>query len=103
MFQRFLVRNKLLSLTQAISIIGYVLFWFLFQPGRPVLFLIALPFHSSGIGGLFTLMMSMTADVCDIDEYHSGERREGMLGAVYWWMVKFGHAFAGLLGGLIHG
>ena len=46
-------------------------------------------------------MMSMTADVCDIDEYHSGERREGMLGAVYWWMVKFGHAFAGLLGGLI--
>jgi GPH family glycoside/pentoside/hexuronide:cation symporter len=87
--------------SQAISIIGYILFWFLFVPGKPWLFLYALPFHSFGIGGLFTLMMSMTADICDIDEYHSGERREGILGAVYWWMVKFGSAFAGLLAGLI--
>ena len=46
-------------------------------------------------------MMSMTADVCDLDELNSGKRREGILGAVYWWMVKFGNAFAGLLGGVI--
>ena len=51
-------------LSQGISIIGCVLFWFLFVPGKPHLFLWALPFHSFGIGGLFTLMMSMTADVC---------------------------------------
>lgn len=94
-------KKQTFIISQAISIIGYVLFWFLFVPGNPKLFLLALPFHSFGIGGLFTVMMSMTADVCDIDEYHSGFRREGMLGAVYWWMVKFGHAFAGLLGGLI--
>ena len=43
----------------------------------------------------------MTADVCDLDEFNTGQRREGILGAVYWWMVKFGNAFAGLLGGLI--
>ena len=87
--------------SQAISIIGYILFWFLFVPGKPYLFLFALPFHSFGIGGLFTLMMSMTADICDVDELRTGERREGILGAVYWWMVKFGSAFAGLLAGLI--
>ncbi len=46
-------------------------------------------------------MMSMTADVCDIDEYNTGQRREGTLGAVYWWMTKFGQAFAGLLSGVI--
>ena len=46
-------------------------------------------------------MMSMTADVCDLDELKTGERREGTIGAVYWWMVKFGGAFAGLLSGLI--
>ena len=46
-------------------------------------------------------MMSMTADVCDIDEYNTGRRREGTLGAVYWWMTKFGQAFAGLLSGVI--
>ncbi|MEM8668291.1 MAG: MFS transporter [Planctomycetota bacterium] len=94
-------KRKTFLISQSISIIGYVLFWFLFVPGKPYLFLIALPFHSFGIGGLFTLMMSMTADVCDVDEYKTGKRREGVLGAVYWWMVKFGHAFAGLLAGTI--
>ena len=93
-------KKKTFILSQSISIIGYVLFWFLFIPGKPWAFLIALPFHSFGIGGLFTLMMSMTADVCDLDELNTGKRREGILGAVYWWMVKFGNAFAGLLGGL---
>ncbi len=88
-------------LSQSISIVGYVLFWFLFVPGKPYLFLAALPFHSFGIGGLFTLMMSMTADVCDLDEFNTGKRREGVLGAVYWWMIKFGNAFAGLLSGVI--
>ena len=43
----------------------------------------------------------MTADVCDVDELNTGKRREGILGAVYWWTVKFGQAFAGLLAGLI--
>ena len=82
-------KKKTFIASQAISIIGYILFWFLFVPGEPHLFLYALPFHSFGIGGLFTIMMSMTADVCDIDEYNTGQRREGTLGAVYWWMVKF--------------
>ena len=86
---------------QLISIVGYVLFWFLFVPGKPHLFLYALPFHSFGIGSLFTIMMSMTADVCDLDELQTGKRREGVLGAVYWWMVKLGFGVAALLGGFI--
>ena len=94
-------KKRAFIISQSISIIGYVLFWFLFVPGQPHLFLFALPFHSFGIGGLFTLMMSMTADVCDLDELNSGKRREGIIGAVFWWMVKFGTAFAGLLAGLI--
>jgi len=94
-------KKKTFILSQSISIIGYILFWFVFVPGKPWLFLIALPFFSFGIGGLFTLMMSMTADVCDLDELNSGSRREGIFGAIYWWMVKFGLAFAGLLSGII--
>jgi GPH family glycoside/pentoside/hexuronide:cation symporter len=46
-------------------------------------------------------MMSMTADICDMDELTSGKRREGIFGAIYWWMVKFGFAIAGLLTGVI--
>ena len=75
--------------------------WFLFIPGKPYLFLLALPFFSFGIGGLFTLMMSMTADVIDLDELNTGKRREGIFGAIYWWMVKFGFGIAGGLTGVI--
>jgi len=88
-------------ISQSISIIGYVMFWFLFIPGKPYMFLFALPFFSFGIGGLFTLMMSMTADVIDLDELQTGKRREGVFGAIYWWMVKFGFAIAGGLTGTI--
>ncbi|HMR88337.1 MAG TPA: MFS transporter [Saprospiraceae bacterium] len=88
-------------LSQGISILGYILLWFLFIPGKPYMFLFGLPFFSFGIGSLFTLMMSMTADVCDLDELNSGKRREGIFGAIYWWMVKFGFAIAGLLTGAI--
>jgi glycoside/pentoside/hexuronide:cation symporter, GPH family len=39
--------------------------------------------------------------LCDMDELESGKRREGVFGAIYWWMVKFGFAIAGLLTGVI--
>jgi GPH family glycoside/pentoside/hexuronide:cation symporter len=94
-------KKRAFILSQGISIIGYVLLWFLMIPGKPYMFLFALPFHSFGIGGLFTIMMSMTSDVLDIDELNTGKRREGVFGAIYWWMVKLGFAFAGALSGLI--
>jgi len=88
-------------ISQGISIIGYIMLWFLFIPGKPYMFLFALPFFSFGIGSLFVLMMSMTADVIDLDELNTGLRREGTFGAIYWWMVKFGFAIAGGLSGAI--
>jgi GPH family glycoside/pentoside/hexuronide:cation symporter len=94
-------KKNAFMLSQGISLIGYVLLWFLMVPGKPYMFMFALPFFSFGIGGLFTLMMSMTADVCDLDELATGKRREGIFGAIYWWMVKFGFAIAGLLSGAI--
>jgi len=94
-------KKKAFLVSQGISVLGYVMLWFLFIPGKPYMFLFALPFFSFGIGSLFTLMMSMTSDVIDIDELNTGKRREGVFGAIYWWMVKFGFAIAGLLTGAI--
>ncbi|MBE2206888.1 MAG: MFS transporter [Saprospiraceae bacterium] len=94
-------KKRAFLLSQGISVFGYILLWLLFIPGKPYMFIFALPFFSFGIGSLFTLMMSMTADVCDLDELNSGKRREGIFGAIYWWMVKFGFAIAGGLSGLI--
>ncbi|TXD81965.1 MFS transporter [Subsaximicrobium wynnwilliamsii] len=85
-----------------ISIIGYILKWWGFDPDNPWLIFMPIPFMAFGLGGLFTLMMSMTADVCDLDELENGmPRKEGTFGAIYWWMVKLGQALALVLGGLV--
>ena len=88
-------------LSQSISLVGYIMFWWCFNPENPMLMFLPLPLFAFGIGSLFTMMMSMTADVCDLNELTTGTRREGVFGAIYWWMVKFGFAIAGLLSGLI--
>jgi GPH family glycoside/pentoside/hexuronide:cation symporter len=51
-----------------------------------------------GLGALFTLMSSMVADVVDLDELTTHQRREGMFGSIFWWVVKLGMA-AALAGG----
>jgi GPH family glycoside/pentoside/hexuronide:cation symporter len=94
-------KKKAFLVSQSISLVGYVMLYFLFIPGKPWMYIIALPFFSFGIGSLFTIMMSMTADVIDIDEINTGKRREGIFGAIYWWMVKVGFGIAGALSGVI--
>jgi GPH family glycoside/pentoside/hexuronide:cation symporter len=65
--------------------------------------LLPAPLMAVGMGALFTLMGSMIADVCDMDELQTGERREGMFGSIYWWMVKLGMALAfGMSGYLLN-
>ena len=87
--------------SQSISLVGYAMFLWAFQPDNPYMMFLPLPLFAFGIGGLFTLMMSMTADICDLDEQKYGNRREATFGAVYWWMVKVGFAVAGMLSGFI--
>lgn len=94
-------KKNAFMVSQGIALVGYASLWFLFVPGKPWMFIFSLPFHSFGIGSLFVLMMSMTADVIDLDELNYGVRREGVFGAIYWYMVKFGFAIAGGLSGLI--
>jgi GPH family glycoside/pentoside/hexuronide:cation symporter len=95
-------KRKAFIISTVISIVGYILKWWGFNPAHPWMVFIPVPFMAFGLGGLFTLMMSMTADVCDLDELVNGmPRREGTFGAVYWWMVKLGQALALALGGVV--
>ncbi len=84
-----------------ISIIGYGLKWFCYTPANPLLILLPAPLIAFGLGGLFTLMGSMIADVCDMDELETHQRREGMFGSIYWWVVKLGMAVALAVGGFL--
>ena len=54
-----------------------------------------------GLAGLFTLMPSMIADVVDMDELNTNERREGMYGSIFWWVVKLGQSVAIFGGGVL--
>jgi len=101
MANRWGKRNAFIVAT-FLSIIGYALKWWGFNPDNPWMMFMPLPLMVFGIGGLFTLMMSMTADVCDLDELANGmPRKEGTFGAIYWWMVKLGQGLALVLGGLV--
>lgn len=95
-------KKKAFIIATLISMVGYALKWWGFNPENPYLMFLPIPLMSFGIGGLFTLMMSMTADVCDLDELNNGlPRREATFGAVYWWMVKLGTAVALLTSGAV--
>jgi GPH family glycoside/pentoside/hexuronide:cation symporter len=63
--------------------------------------LLPAPLIAFGLGALFTLIGAMMGDVCDLDEKLHGHRREGMFGAIYWWMIKLGMAVALALSGVL--
>jgi GPH family glycoside/pentoside/hexuronide:cation symporter len=94
-------KRQTFLITISLSLVGYALKWFGYNPEHPYWLLFAAPFVAFGTGSLFTLMGSMIADVCDYDELTTRQRREGVFGAIYWWMVKIGMALAGLLTGIL--
>ena len=94
-------KRRAFFVSTGVSIAGYALKWVCYSPQHPLLLLIPAPFIAFGLGGLFTLMGSMIADVCDMDELESHQRREGMFGSIYWWVVKLGMAAALGIGGLL--
>jgi glycoside/pentoside/hexuronide:cation symporter, GPH family len=84
-----------------VSVVGFVLKWFCYNPDYPWLVLLPAPLIAFGLGGLFTLIPSMIADVVDTDELETGQRREGMYGSIFWWVVKLGMAAAIAAGGFL--
>lgn len=84
-----------------VSVVGYALKWWCYDPATPWLLLVPAPLMAFGLGGLFTLMGSMIADVVDEDELVTHQRREGMFGSIFWWVVKLGMAGAIALGGVM--
>lgn len=94
-------KRKAFYFSTGVSVLGYALKWFCYDPERPWLVLVPAPLIAFGLGGLFTLMGSMIADVVDEDELATHERREGMFGSIYWWVVKVGMAAALAAGGFL--
>ena len=94
-------KKKAFFFSTGVSMVGYALKWFCYDPTRPWLVLVPAPLLAFGLGGLFTLMGSMMADVVDLDELETHRRREGMFGSIFWWVVKVGMAVALAVGGVV--
>ena len=94
-------KRRAFYVSTGVSMVGYILKWFCYTPDNPWLVLIPAPLMAFGLAGLFTLMPSMVADVVDADELNTHERREGMYGSIFWWVVKLGQSVAILGGGIL--
>ena len=94
-------KRRAFYVSTGISMVGYALKWFCYTPDNPWLVLIPAPLMAFGLAGLFTLMPSMVCDVVDADEVNTHERREGMYGSIFWWVVKLGQSVAIFGGGVL--
>ncbi len=94
-------KRRAFFVSTGVSMIGYALKWFCYTPDNPWLVLIPAPLMAFGLAGLFTLMPSMICDVVDCDELNTHERREGMYGSIFWWVVKLGQSVAIAGGGVL--
>jgi GPH family glycoside/pentoside/hexuronide:cation symporter len=85
---RRLGKRRALVAIYGLTFAGGVAKWFVFSPSHPWLIF----FDPVLCGPIWiavnVLMASMLADICDEDELVSGQRREGMFGAIFSWVQK---------------
>lgn len=73
----------------------------LVTPAMPYLQLVSMLIYQPGIMLMWCLIPSMIADVCDMDELTSGQRREASFSSIYQWIWKVGATLAMLMSGLL--
>jgi GPH family glycoside/pentoside/hexuronide:cation symporter len=92
-------KKNAMLIGQAAAMVGYALSWVCITPAMPYLQLLPALLIYPGLNSVWLLSQSVMADICDIDELHSGKRREGMFGAAMALIFKFSMAFAPVLVG----
>jgi GPH family glycoside/pentoside/hexuronide:cation symporter len=73
--------------------------WFTFTPAHPYVMLLNTFLIGAGYAGLWLMIPSMQADVIDLDELKTGERREGSYSAVFSWVLKISFCVGYLISG----
>ena len=90
-------RALLVVTTAPIVMAGSI--WFCYNPAYPWLAIIPNLLNGLLVGGLWTVVPAMKADIVDDDEARTGERREGSFESIFSWFQKFtGSIFSGISG-----
>lgn len=93
-------KQAALGAIYAMTLLGGILKWFIFTPGKPWLICID-PILCAPIWTAVSMMQpSMLADLCDEDELKHGQRREGMFGSLFSWIWKCGISLSFLISGV---
>ncbi len=85
-------KRAALALVLSLAICAFIGDWWLYDPERPALQLLACGFVAFTGAGFWTLYGSTVADVIDYDELQTGQRREGSFAACQSWISKVGIA-----------
>ncbi len=95
-FFSFIARRKgkrvALATVLSLAICAFIGDWWLYDPARPWLQLLACGFVAFTGAGFWTLYGSTIGDVVDYDELQTGQRREGSFSACQSWISKVGIA-----------
>lgn len=75
-------KHRAIALGVSLMAVGSLANWWLLTPENPYLQMITPLFFAFGISGFYSIMGAMVADVTDVDELNTGQRREGMFSAV---------------------
>jgi glycoside/pentoside/hexuronide:cation symporter, GPH family len=94
-------KKKTLLLGMTITAVSFLSQFWTFLPAHPYLQLVSFGLKAPSIAFIWLILPSMVADVCDVDEFHTGLRREGMYGAVYGWVLKIGVSLGLVLSGFV--
>ncbi|MEM1164684.1 MAG: MFS transporter [Planctomycetota bacterium] len=95
-------KRTVLMVVYAMVVVGGVVKWFVFQPGHSPWWILLDPIMCGPIWvAVGMIMPSMLADICDEDELVSGQRREGMYGAIFTWINKSGASLSMLGMGVV--
>jgi GPH family glycoside/pentoside/hexuronide:cation symporter len=89
--RRFGKRNALVTVL-VLAICAFIGDWFFYNPNIPWLQVFASGGVAFASAGFWTLYGSSMADVIDIDELETGQRREGSFAACGSWITKVGQA-----------
>ncbi|MBK1876104.1 MFS transporter [Pelagicoccus mobilis] len=98
---RSIGKTGTLGIAMILSIVGSALKWVCFTPENPWLSIIPGIVMSGGLAATWTLINAMIPDIVDLDELHTGERREGMYSAVHGWVFKLGVSLALVVSGYV--
>jgi GPH family glycoside/pentoside/hexuronide:cation symporter len=100
---RRIQKHHALNVAVAIMLCGTFSAYWLYTPAHPWLSIVDMAIYQFGVASIFTIIPSLHADVVDFDEYKTGRRREGMLGAAASYLMKSAMALgAGVSGFLIN-